>query len=244
MFSTVFENQVGLRFSKGRLVQVVGPGVYFLFGRGSKLIQIDTRPRSSYVFGQEVMTKDGGTIKLSLVLSYRVKDAKRYYESSVETEAMDFYTPYSKHSKIENQIEIMARVRLREWAMQRSLRESIDERSALSEWLDPSLTETANEIGIELDRCDLLEFLVTGNLRAAYADLLKAELEGEAALQRARNESATMRSLLNTARLTREHPGLLELRVLTSGVRPRVSFVVGNAPATTSVSEPDSESGP
>lgn len=39
-----------------------------------------------------------------------------------------------------------------------------------------------------------------------------------------------MRSLLNTARLTREHPGLLELRVLTSGTRPRVSFVVGSTP--------------
>jgi hypothetical protein len=37
-----------------------------------------------------------------------------------------------------------------------------------------------------------------------------------------------MRSLLNTARLVREHPGLLELRVLSAGQKPRVTFVVNN----------------
>jgi hypothetical protein len=44
-----------------------------------------------------------------------------------------------------------------------------------------------------------------------------------------------MRNLLNTARLVREHPGLLELRVLSSGQRPRVTFVLGGGSPSTSV---------
>jgi len=220
-----------LRFSKGRLVKVVGPGVYFLFGRGSKLIAIDTRPKTSFVAGQDIMTKDGGTIKLSLVLTYQVVDAKRYYESGAEEPDWTFHTPYSTLSKSavgESQVEIVAKVLLREWAMARTLREAVAQMQTLSQELQPQLQPVASEIGVTVLRCDVIGLTISGNLRAAFSDLLKAELEGEAALQRARNEAATMRSLLNTARLTREHPGLLELRVLSSTARPRVSFVVGN----------------
>lgn len=87
----------------------------------------------------------------------------------------------------------------------------------------------------------LLEFGFTGNLKAAYTDVLKAELEGKAALTRARNVASTMRSLINTAGLVRENPGLLELRVLTAGQRPRVHFTVG---APQSVEGADSGANP
>jgi hypothetical protein len=73
-----------------------------------------------------------------------------------------------------------------------------------------------------------MEFNLVGSMRTAYANLLATEIEGKTALAKARNEAATMRSLLNTARLVREHPGLLELRVLASGQKPRVSFVVNS----------------
>ncbi|MCG9894947.1 MAG: hypothetical protein MH204_05685, partial [Fimbriimonadaceae bacterium] len=80
-----------------------------------------------------------------------------------------------------------------------------------------------------IEEVSLLDFSPQGGLRAAMNDLLKSELEGQAALARARNEAATLRSLINTARLTREHPGLLELRILAAGGKPRVSFVVSGA---------------
>lgn len=164
MFSTAFENQVGLRFSKGRLVRVVGPGVHFLFGRGSKLLTIGTRPKIAYVGGQEVMTKDGGTIRISLVMSYRISDAKRYFESgSMETE-WETFTPYSRSTTRETQVEIAAKVGLHEWSMERTLRESIDQRAELPAWLTPRLVDAGAEVGIEFERCDLFEFTVTGNL--------------------------------------------------------------------------------
>jgi hypothetical protein len=91
----------------------------------------------------------------------------------------------------------------------------------------PVVAEGAKAIGIEVEFVQALDVSMVGTLRNAYSDLVKAQIEGEASLARARNEASTMRSLLNTARLVRDHPGLLELRVLSTGQKPKVTFVVG-----------------
>jgi hypothetical protein len=48
-----------------------------------------------------------------------------------------------------------------------------------------------------------------------------------------------MRSLINTSRLVRENPGLLELRILTAGQRPRVN--INLAPPTGEAAPTDTE---
>jgi len=83
----------------------------------------------------------------------------------------------------------------------------------------------------------VLDLSASGSLKSAMAERLRVQIEGEIALARARNEAATMRNLLNTARLVRQHPGLLELRVLSSGQKPKVTFVVGGVGKEEGVSE-------
>ena len=124
-------------------------------------------------------------------------------------------------------IHIRAQTALRDWVAARSLEEAMAAREQVSASLTEALHPVAKEIGLAIEEAQVVDFSISGNLRAAYSDLLKAELEGKSALQRARNEATTMRNLLNTARLVREHPGLLELRALASAQKPRVSFVVG-----------------
>jgi len=122
----------------------------------------------------------------------------------------------------------MAQIAVREWVMSRTFKEVYEQRGALASDIRPALATAAQGIGVEVLSIDLLDIMAVGGLRTALFDLLKTQLEGEAALARARNESSTMRSLLNTARLVREHPKLLELRVPASGQKPRVTFVVSN----------------
>jgi len=50
----------------------------------------------------------------------------------------------------------------------------------------------------------------------AFADVLKAKQEGQAALERARGESASLRNLANAARVLEGHPGLMNLRLMQS----------------------------
>jgi hypothetical protein len=56
--------------------------------------------------------------------------------------------------------------------------------------------------------------MVPGELKRAFAGIVAARREGEAALERARGETAALRSLANAGRLVDENPGLLQLRLL------------------------------
>jgi regulator of protease activity HflC (stomatin/prohibitin superfamily) len=56
--------------------------------------------------------------------------------------------------------------------------------------------------------------MLPGELRKAFAEVLKARQEGQAALERARGESAALRNLANAARLIEGQPALATLRFL------------------------------
>jgi len=56
--------------------------------------------------------------------------------------------------------------------------------------------------------------MLPGELRKAYSEVLKAKQEGQAALERARGESAALRNLANAARLIESQPALVTLRFL------------------------------
>src|SRR5690242_3180886 len=56
--------------------------------------------------------------------------------------------------------------------------------------------------------------MVPGELKRAYAGIVAARREGEAALERARGETAALRALSNAGRMIEDNPGLMQLRVL------------------------------
>jgi hypothetical protein len=61
---------------------------------------------------------------------------------------------------------------------------------------------------------DVRDVMVPSELKRAYAGIVAARREGEAALERARGEQAALRALANAGRLLEASPGLLQLRVI------------------------------
>lgn len=55
-----------------------------------------------------------------------------------------------------------------------------------------------------------------GNLKQMFAQVVKARKEGQAALEKARGETAALRNLANAAKMIESHPNLLNLRLLQS----------------------------
>jgi hypothetical protein len=58
--------------------------------------------------------------------------------------------------------------------------------------------------------------MLPNDLKRAFADVLKAKQEGQAALERARGESAALRNLANAARVLEGNPALMNLRLMQS----------------------------
>jgi len=63
-------------------------------------------------------------------------------------------------------------------------------------------------------RVAIRDIMVPANLRDAFAAATIAQKQGQATLERARGEVASMRALANAARMTQDHPSLLQLRAI------------------------------
>jgi hypothetical protein len=70
-------------------------------------------------------------------------------------------------------------------------------------------------VGLPFDGADhrshwggVRDLMLPGELKRAFAQTVTAQKEGLASLQRARGETASLRSLANAARLMQDHPGL------------------------------------
>jgi len=55
-----------------------------------------------------------------------------------------------------------------------------------------------------------------GEMKKAFAQVVKAQKDGQAALEKARGETAALRSLANAARMMDDNPNLLQLRAFAS----------------------------
>ena len=70
------------------------------------------------------------------------------------------------------------------------------------------------KLGINILVVEVKDVMFPAELKRAFADVLKAKQEGQAALERARGESAALRNLANAARLIEGQPALTTLRFL------------------------------
>jgi regulator of protease activity HflC (stomatin/prohibitin superfamily) len=100
------------------------------------------------------------------------------------------------------------------------------ERHAIAAEVLEGVAARASELGVSVSDVAVRDVVMPGELRRAALAELVAASEGRAALERARGETAALRSLLNAARLAEEHPALLELRALQAA-----STVVVDRPA-------------
>lgn len=149
--------------------------------------------------GQEILTSDGIAVKVSAALEYAVTDPSKMLNSSTNFVAL----VYSQ-----------AQVSLRSAVGESSLDELLAGREAISARLLALLSPSVAELGAELSSARVLGIMLPADVRRAYAQAVTAQKEGVAALERARGETAALRSLANAARTMQDHPGLLQLRAV------------------------------
>src|SRR5437762_10029469 len=71
---TVYEYQKGLKYSRGRYSTTLNAGQYWVISTFSSIVPVDIRPRFVTVQGQDVLSADGVTLKVSLAAEFQVAD--------------------------------------------------------------------------------------------------------------------------------------------------------------------------
>lgn len=198
MKHTLYPWERAVRFDRGVLAGEVGPGQH-KFPRHMVLHRVDLRPRSLTPAAQDVPTADGVLVRVTVVVRWTVSSPTTFVVAS---------------ARPEDELYTAVQLALRSAVIMRAHSAVDPEREAIAAEVATAVAARAAELGISVAAVAVRDVVMPGELRRAALAELVAASEGRAALERARGETAALRSLLNAARLAEEHPALLELRAL------------------------------
>jgi regulator of protease activity HflC (stomatin/prohibitin superfamily) len=196
---TILDYQQGLRYVDGRLEGLVGPGAYWVFGFRTLIVPVDTRLAMIAAPGQEVITSDGISIKMSLAAQYRIVD------------------PVVALNKIQDYLGStysLLQVALREVVGLKGIDVVLQHREVIGPEVLARSVEKAKAFGVEIVEVDVRDVMLPGATKRLFAQVIEARQQGLASLEKARGETAALRSLANAANLVERNPSLLQLRML------------------------------
>src|SRR6266508_933978 len=195
------EGYAGVLYHKGKFVEVLHAGRHIRWGRHFTLDTQDLRKAAMLVAGQEVLTADNVGLKLSLLVTYQVTDPVKAAHETQNWQG-DLYN--------------VAQLALRTVVGGVAVEALLNQRLEIGAQLLARVQPEAAKIGINVHAVEVKDVMFPADLKRAFADVLKAKQEGQAALERARGESASLRNLANAARVLEGNPALMNLRLMQS----------------------------
>ncbi len=197
----VAEHEKARLYYNGRLVRLLDAGVYF-FWRGETKVTaelVDTRLLQLNITGQEMLTADKVTLRINLVATYRITDCIRVA---------------SEIDNYREQLHTAAQLALRSYVGRYKLDELLENKEGISEAVFVRLKEKESSLFLSIESADVKDIILPGEIREIMNTVLVAEKRAQANVITRREEVASTRSLLNTARLMEENPTLYRLKEL------------------------------
>jgi regulator of protease activity HflC (stomatin/prohibitin superfamily) len=195
---SVNEWEKGLLFRHGRLDSVLDPGAHRRWGSGYRLRGVDMRPWIVTIPSQEVPTADGVPVKVTVAGHAHIADPVVFVTANRDAE---------------QGLYLAVQVALRELVATTTVDDLFTARVDTGTRLATAVSGLG-ELGLELDQLVIKDVIVPGELKRAQTEVLVARASGNAALERARGETAALRNLANAARMAADNPALLQLRLL------------------------------
>lgn len=197
----VDEYQKALLYYDNRFVKLLEPGTYYFWKNGTKVEAdfVDIRLIQMNIAGQEVLTKDKVTLRISVVCSYRIKD---YIKVTTE---IDNYA---------EQIHVACQLAMRDYVGKYKLDEILENKEQMSEYVFARLKEKEQQFFVEIKEASVKDIILPGEIRDIMNTVLVAEKKAQANVITRREEVASTRSLLNTAKLMDENQTLYKLKEL------------------------------
>lgn len=176
-----------------------GPGVILVFRPIDRMVRISLRLETLEVPGQDVVTRDNVTLKVSAVLFFRVLDPKR----AVLEVAKYLYTTSQ-----------LAQTSLRSVLGQVDLDDLLSEREKLNLRLQSILDQDTEPWGIKVVKVEVKQVDLPDQMIRAIARQAEAEREKRAKIIHAEGEYIAAEKLAMAAELIQRQPVAIQLRYL------------------------------
>ncbi len=177
----VHETYRVLWYEDGRLTRELDPGRYEYpkqpwFGRSVQIQtrQVDMRERELTIKGQEILTADKVSLRVSVLVQFRVIDAKAAIHEVENYE-----------ERLYSDVQLAARRSLATM----SLDAILTNRNQLSGDILSDVREIAAGYGVSIRRADVKDLIFPGNLQEIMNQVLAAQRQSEAKLVQARTQA-------------------------------------------------------
>ncbi len=216
----VREQEQGLRYVGGKLVETLGPGQYAFWSTPDAPVDvrvISLRREQVTLQGQELMTKDKVTLRLTVSVEFAVSDALLAVGTSGD---------------VRDSVYLVVQLAVREYVAGVTLDELLEGRDAMTRYVEAQSVARAERFGVRLERVGVKDVILPGEMKTFMNRVIEAEKEAQANVILRREETAATRSLANTAKVMAENPILLRLKELDAlkeiaGQIDEVRLVVG-----------------
>ena len=191
----------GLLLIDNKVDRVLDPGVYHLFfnGKNADILSVDTRLNTVDISGQEILTRDKVPIRVNLTVNYRITDVVR---------------SVTEVGNLKDQIHLAAQFAVRAYIGQHELDELLDNKDDLNTCVRDYLHSREAELFVRFGECGVKDIILPGDIRDIMSTVLVAQKQAQANVIKRREEVASTRCLLNTAKLMDDNPTLYKLKAL------------------------------
>ncbi len=202
MVATVQEHERGLLYARGRFERVLEPGrhaVWSTIERAVTVRTVDMRRRQLAIAGQELMTRDKVTLRLTLAADWAPLDPETAAHLVADPEAA-LYT--------------LVQLAVREYVAGVTLDELLEGREAMAKFLVERTVVEAERFGVRIESVGVKDVVLPGEMKTLLNRVIEAEKAAAANVILRREEAAATRAQANAARLMEERPAMLRLREL------------------------------
>ncbi|MHC4994854.1 MAG: slipin family protein [Planctomycetota bacterium] len=190
-----------LLFRDGRHVDTLDAGLHVFWKDTGRITwqSVDTREQTLDVAGQEIMTADKVTLRVNLMVAYRVEDVV-LNASAVEDADQSLYR--------ESQLALRAAIGAR------PLDQLLGDKESIGEEVRVAIADKASRFGVAIKSVGLRDIILPGDMKSLLNRVIEAQKQAEANLIQRREETAAARSQANTAKLLAESPQLARMKEL------------------------------
>ena len=162
-----------------------------------KIAKADLRQLQLEISGQELLTKDKAAIRINFYTQYKVTDIER---------------ALLENKDYEKQLYIAMQLVLRAYVGTYTLDELLDRKENIAQAVFEDTKIEAAKLGVKVLNCGIRDVILTGEMKDIMNQVLVAQKRAQANIITRREETASTRSLLNTAKLMEENTMLYKLK--------------------------------
>jgi SPFH domain / Band 7 family len=197
--SSVENYEKALLFIDGKYSKTLDSGVYYWWKNNIAVHvgKVDTRQQQLEVNGQEILTKDKAALRINAWAQYKVVDIEK---------------ALMQNKEYEKQLYVTLQLAIREYVGGLLFDEILEKKEQMVPFILEKVSAAAEKLGISVAGFGIRDIVLPGDVKEIMNQVLVAEKKAQANIIMRREETASTRSLLNTAKLMEDNPMLFKLK--------------------------------